>query len=161
MVTSIAIGVLVSMNIGFSADLVWNLDLNLVANLSGDLSGVLVGNLVALLLDILLAVRSRGVASVSWLGLSLAITIRTSMADNLGVVTDNLGTLVHLGVGLTAVLCHDILALLGVGGVHDHVVLLVTHLVVLDVVLGVAVLLLVAVLVMSTTRGSNGAGGHT
>ena len=62
----------------------------------------------------------------------------------------------HLLMCLLTVLGHNILALLGVGGVHNCVVLLVTLLVILDVVLGGAVLLLVAIVVASTARGSTG-----
>merc|ERR1719323_2443671 len=51
-----------------------------------------------------------------------------SVSDNLRVMTNNSGAVVNLlGHGVT-VLGDDVLALLDVGGVHDGVVLLVTHL---------------------------------
>ena len=74
--------------------------------------------------------------------------------DDLRVVTNNSGAVVHLLAGLLAVLGHDVLALLDVGRVHDGVVLLVAPL------LGVAVLLLVAVLIVAAAGGSEGGGGQ-
>ena len=75
----------------------------------------------------------------------------TSM-DNLGVMTHNSRAVVNLlGDGVT-VLGHDVLALLGVGGVHDGVVLLVALLVILDIVLGVTMLLVVSVLIMTCNK---------
>ena len=53
-----------------------------------------------------------------------------SAVDDRGVVADHRGAAVHLLVGLLAVLGHDVLALLDVGRVHHHVVLLVALLVV-------------------------------
>ena len=46
---------------------------NGLAHGPGDLAGVLLGDLVALSVHLLLTVRTRGVASVSWLGLSLGL----------------------------------------------------------------------------------------
>ena len=48
--------------------------------------------------------------------------------DNLGVMTNNSRAVVNLLGDGVAVLGHDVLALLDVGGVHDGVVLLMTHL---------------------------------
>ena len=53
-----------------------------------------------------------------------------SAVDDLGVMADHRGAAVDLLVGLLAVLGHDVLALLDVGRVHHHVVLLVALLVV-------------------------------
>ena len=53
-----------------------------------------------------------------------------SAVDDLGVVADHRGAAVDLLVCLLAVLGHDVLALLDVGRVHHHVVLLVALLVV-------------------------------
>ena len=44
--------------------------------------------------------------------------------DDLRVVANNSGAVVHLLAGLLAVLGHDVLALLDVGRVHHHVILL-------------------------------------
>ena len=150
-VTSMSIGILVSADIRASTDLIRNLGLNLVA----DRSGVLLGNLVALLLDILLAVRSRGVSMATITRLSISLVV-TSM-NLVGVMSNNMRALVHLGVSLTAVLGDNVLTLLNVGGVHNCVTLLV----ILDVVLGVAVFLMVSIFIMTTSRGSKGTGGHT
>ena len=64
-----------------------------------------------------------------------------------------------LGHGV-AVLSHDVLALLGVGGVHDGVILLVAALLDLDVVLGVAVGLVIAILKLSTAISAIGDTAH-
>ena len=177
LVISVSSGDLGSGNIGLSADLVGNLDGNLLAdrdsdllanrdgNLladrSGDLPGLLLGDLVALLLNMLLALGSAGV-SISRLSISLSLSLAVSTissSNDLGVVSNNSAGAVDLLAGLLAVLGHDVLALLDVGGVHDGVVLLVALLVVLDVVFGLAMGLLVAILVSgSTARGAEGTG---
>ena len=149
-VTSMSIGILVSADIRASTDLIRNLGLNLVA----DRSGVLLGNLVALLLDILLAVRSRGVSMATITRLSISLVV-TSM-NLVGVMSNNMRALVHLGVSLTAVLGDNVLTLLNVGGVHNCVALLV----ILDVVLGVAVGLVIAVLELATTVAAIGHAPH-
>ena len=66
------------------------------------------------------------------LGISLSVSLVVSMTsmDDLGVVSNNSGAMVHLLVCLLAVLGHNVLALLDVGRVHHHVVLLVALLVV-------------------------------
>ena len=51
--------------------------------------------------------------------------VSVTAVDDLRVVTNNSGAVVHLLAGLLAVLGHDVLALLDVGRVHHHVVLLV------------------------------------
>ena len=56
--------------------------------------------------------------------------VSVTAVDDLRVVTNNSGAVVHLLAGLLAVLGHDVLALLDVGRVHHHVVLLVALLVV-------------------------------
>ena len=75
------------------------------------------------------------------------------MGDNLGVVTNNSRAVADLLADGVAVLGHNVLALLDVGGVHDGVVLLVALLVILDIVLGVTMLLVVSVLIMTCNKG--------
>merc|ERR1740116_112372 len=125
------------------------------AHLVGDLDGDLLAQPVHLLL-------ARGAAGVAIAGLSLSLPLAISVTvrDNLGVVTNNSGAVVNLLGDGVAVLGHDILALLGVGGVHDGVVLLVALLVILDIVLGVTMLLVVSVLIMTSTRCSKGGRSH-
>ena len=60
---------------------------------------------------------------------SMTSTSVTSV-DDLRIMTNNSGAVVHLLAGLLAVLGHDVLALLDVGRVHHHVVLFVTYLLV-------------------------------
>merc|ERR1719211_98029 len=97
----------------------------------GHLALMLLGHLVALLLHVLLAVRSRGVAITRLsLSISLPLVVAVTSMDDLGVVSNDSGAVVHLLVGLLAVLGHDVLALLDVGRVHYHVVLLVALLVI-------------------------------
>ena len=91
---------------------------------------------MALLLHVVVAPGARGVAvgvaSVPGLsfGLPLAVVTTMTVADHMAVMTNNSGAVVHLGVGLLAVLGHNVLALLDVGRVHHHVVLLVALLVI-------------------------------
>ena len=84
----------------------------------------------------------------------------TKASAYLGVVSNNSAGVMHLLAHLLAVLGHDVLALLDVGGVHDGVVLLVALLVVLGGVLGAAVLLVVSVLIVTST-GSSQSSGNT
>ena len=67
------------------------------------------------------------------LGVSISVPLVVTMTsmDDLGVVSNDSGAVMHLLAGLLAVLGHDVLALLDVGRVHD------------DIVLGVALLPLV------------------
>merc|ERR1719211_657584 len=94
----------------------------------------------------LLAVRSRRV-SVSRLSLSLSVPFVVTMTsmDDLGVVSNNSGAVMHLLVCLLAVLGHDVLALLDVGRVHDDIVLGVALLVGLAEALEVVVVGLVPI----------------
>jgi len=66
--------------------------------------------------------------AISGLSLSVSISVplvvAASMTDNLGVMSDDSRAVMNLLVGLLAVLGHDVLALLDVGGVHDNIVLL-------------------------------------
>ena len=81
--------------------------------------------LVTLLLHILVTLRTTGIALNtglrsglrSGLGGGFSLAVVTSV-DNLGVMADNSGAVVNLLVRLLAVLGHDVLALLDVGGVH-------------------------------------------
>merc|ERR1719150_2492019 len=89
------------------------------------------------------------------------------MTDDLGVMSNNSRAVMHLLVGLLAVLGHDVLALLNVGGVHDNIVLGVALLpLVLDWLLvalfvGLAEALEVVVgLTVVTTRVGQTGGGH-
>jgi len=76
----------------FSGNLVGSwvalLSWHLVAHRSWDFSLMLLGNLVALSLNMLLALRSIAV-SLRGLSGSLVVTSITSMADDLGVMTNN------------------------------------------------------------------------
>ena len=63
--------------------------------------------------------------------ISVPLVVTVTSMDDLGVVSNDSGAVMHLLVCLLAVLGHDVLALLDVGGVHD------------DIVLGVALLPLV------------------
>ena len=97
----------------------------------GHLALVLLGHLVALSVHLLLALGAARVASsVSGLslGVSLSLAVTVTMGDNLGVMTNNSGAVVNLLGDRVAVLGDDVLALLDVGGVHNHVVLLVADL---------------------------------
>merc|ERR550517_550381 len=122
----------------------------------GDLAGVLPGHLVTLLVHILVALGSSGVALVSGLSLSLAISV-SMMTDDMGVVANNSGAVVDLLVGLMALLGDDVLALLDVGGVHNGVVLLVALLpLLLD---GLLMTFLLNVLLAPGTRGVTSVAG--
>ena len=133
---------------------------NGVILLMADLPLVLDRPLVTLLVGLAEALEV-GVllVTVSGISLSLSLAVVTSL-DNLGVVTNNSGALVNLLGHGVAVLGDDVLALLGVGGVHDGVVLLVAALLDLDVVLGVAVGLVIAVLELSTSISAIGNTPH-
>ena len=102
---------------------------NSLAHWSGDLSGVLLGDLVALLLNMLLALGSRRISMVSWISFSLSLSMsRVSMADNMRVMTNNSRAMVDLLVNLLAVLGDNVLALLNVGGVNNHIIFLMAFL---------------------------------
>ena len=70
--------------------------------------------------------------AISRLSLSLSVPFVVTMTsvDNLGVMSNDGGAVMNLLVSLLAVLGHNVLALLDVGRVHHHVVLLVALLVV-------------------------------
>merc|ERR1719412_546359 len=100
----------------------------------------MLGDLVALPLHVLLADRGVAVADVSGLSRSLAnvskadadgavVSHSVAGVDKLAGLANNSGAVVHLLAGLLAGLDHDVLALLDVGRVHHHVVLLVALLV--------------------------------
>ena len=64
---------------------------------------------------------------VTSLSISLSLSLAVmSVSNNMGVMTHNSRAVVNLLGDGVAVLGHDVLALLDVGGVHDGVVLLVT-----------------------------------
>ena len=62
--------------------------------------------------------------------MSRLLSTSVTAVDDLRVVTNNSGAVVHLLAGLLAVLGHDVLALLDVGRVHHHVVVLMAQLLV-------------------------------
>ena len=62
------------------------------------------------------------------ISLSLSLAVSVTMSDHMGVMTNNSGALMNLLRDGVAVLGHDVLALLNVGGVHDGVVLLMADL---------------------------------
>ena len=92
-----------------------------VAHLSGHLPLVGLGHLVALPLHVLLADGAGGVTSVARLSGPLAVvtSIAVTSGDNLGVMTNNGGAVVNLGVGLGALGGEGVLTLLDIGGVHN------------------------------------------
>ena len=98
---------------------------------------------------------------VTSLSISLSLSLAVmSVSNNMGVMTNNSGAVVNLLGDLLAVLGHDVLALLDVGGVHNGVVLLVTLLpLVLDgllVALPVGLAEALEVVVFAVTRISLG-----
>ena len=153
-VAGVAEGGLGPVGVGGPAHLVGDLDGDLLAHGPGHLAGVLVGDLLALSVHLLLALGAAGVSTIAGLslGLGLPLAVSVTMGDNLGVVTNNSGAVVNLLGDGVAVLGDDVLALLGVGGVHDGVVLLVALLVILDIVLGVTMLLVVSILIMTCNK---------
>merc|ERR1719234_603648 len=117
-----------------------DLSRNRVANLSGDLTRVLDWPLLALPLSVGVALGSSGVAvmSVAGLGLPLAVAVScVATRVHLRVVPDHTRAVVHFLGHLVALLSHNILAVLHIGGVHHSVVLGVAGLVVLGVAGGV------------------------
>ena len=94
----------------------------------GHLALVLLGDLVALSVHLLLALRAARVSSITGLSLGLPLSISMTMGDDLGVMTNNSGAVADLLGDGVAMLSHDVLALLDVGGVHDGVVDLVANL---------------------------------
>ena len=114
---------------------------NRVANLPGDLARVLDWPLLALPLSVGVALGSSdvmAVMSVAGLGLPLAVAVScVATRVHLRVVADHTRAVVHLLGHLVALLSHDILAVLHIGGVHHSVVLGVACLVVLGVAGGV------------------------
>jgi len=115
-----------------------------VADRPGHLARVLDGSLLALPFGSGMALGAAGVAvrsigsigiGISFgLGISLPLSITVaSMAsmtssDDLAVVSNNSGVGLNALAHLVALLSDDILAVLDVGGVHNHVILLVTNL---------------------------------
>ena len=149
---TIAIGMLLNMNMRMAADLIRNLDLHRDTHLSGDLTRVLDWLLVAL--PVLLGM-ALGTGGITWLSLTLTITITSvTVSNNLRIVTNNGGAVMDLLVNFFTVLSDNVLAFLDVGGVNYDIVLLMTGLVILDVVLCVAVLLLVSISIVASSRST-------
>merc|ERR1719430_2813427 len=145
-------GMVLSLHLVVMADRSWDTDFdghtdlpgNWVADLPGDLARVLDWPLLALPLGVGVALGSSGVAvmgsvSVAGVGLPLAVAV-SSVATrvHLGVVANYTRAVVDLLGHLVALLSHNILAVLNIGGVHDSVVLGVARLVVLSVAGGVS-----------------------
>ena len=142
---------------------------NWMADFPGDLAGVLDWPLLALPLGVGVALGSSDVAvmdsvSVAGVGLPLAVAVScVATRVHLGVVADHTRAVVDLLGHLVALLSHDILAVLDIGGVHHSVVLGVACLVVLGVAGGVcgrvvdcgADLLAVAVVTTMAVAGSS------
>merc|ERR1719187_570542 len=117
-----------------------------VADRPGHLARVLDGSLLALPFGSGMALGAAGVAvrsigsigiSISFgLGISLPLSITIAIAsiasmtssDDLAVVSNNSGVGLNALAHLVALLSDDILAVLDVGGVDNHVILLVTNL---------------------------------
>ena len=106
---------------------------HLLADWPGHLPLMMLGNLVALLLNMLLADGAIGLGTVS-LGLSLSLVVGTAM-DNLGVMANNSAGVVDLLAGVAAVLGDNVLTLFNVGGVNNHIIFLVTHLIIVGMTL--------------------------
>ena len=90
-----------------------------LAHRPGNLLGLVLWHTLTLLLYILSTLRTTGVALVSRLSLVIS-------ADNMAVVAHHMTALGHPGVGLLAVLGHNLLTFLSVGGVDDNIILLMT-----------------------------------
>jgi len=120
---------------------------NGLALLSWHLSLMLLGNLVALVFNIVLAVRSRRVTLVTSLSLSISTGV-TSM-NLLRIMTNNLGAVVDLLVGLFTVSGDNFLTVFNVGGVNNDVIFLMTLLTVLLFWSLVALLLYIVVALWS------------
>ena len=108
-----------------------------VADLPWDLTGVLDRPLVALPIGFSMALGGGGVAAMSIAGVSLSLSlslplVMSTVAVDLGVVSNNTGAMVNLLRHLVALLGNNVLALLHIGGVHNSVVLGVADLVVLS-----------------------------
>ena len=107
-----------------------------VADLPRDLTGVLDRPLVALPISFSMTLGRRGVAAMSIAGVSLSVSlplVMSTVAVDLGVVSNNAGAVVNLLRHLVALLGNNVLALLHMGGVHNSVKLGVADLVVLSV----------------------------
>merc|ERR1719180_481196 len=139
---------MLSLHLVVVTDRSWDTDLNRdtdlpgnrVANLSGDLARVLNWPLLALPLSVGVALGSSGVAMMSVAGIGLPLAVAVSCVAtrvHLRVVADHTRAVVHLLGHLVALLSHNILAVLHIGGVHNSVVLGVACLVVLGVAGGV------------------------
>ena len=133
---------------------------DLLADWPGDLPLMMLGNLVALLLHMLLADGAVGLVTIA-LGLSISLVVGTAM-DNLGVVANNSAGVVDLLAGLAAVLGHNVLTLLNVGGVHDDIIFLVADLIIVGGALLVMVHLIhhTALNTLMMTGGSQGDSGE-
>ena len=90
-----------------------------VAHLSGHLPLMGLGHLVTLPLNMLLADGASRVTSGGSLSLAVVLSsIAVTSSNNLGVMTNNSGAVVDLGVGLGALGGEGVLTLLDIGGVH-------------------------------------------
>ena len=160
---SMSIGMLFNLDMRVAADLIRDLDLIWHADSPWDLARVLDWLLVALPVLLGMALRSSGISRLSLsVSITLAISVSSmSVGHNLGVMTNNSRAVVDLLRCFLAVLSHNILALLDVSCVNDDIILLVASLLQLDIVLGVAVLLLVAISKVTSTWSSLGNSGKS
>merc|ERR1719312_2347125 len=139
-----------------STDLIGNLDLIRNADSPGDLAFVLhwpLGTLSVLLVN---ALRTSGVSRLSF---TLTVTISsTSMSNYLGVMANNSRTAVDLLRCFLTMSGDDVLTILNISSVYNKIIFLMASLFIGNVVLGVAMLLLVAIGKVSTTRSTLGKG---
>jgi len=138
----------------------------LVADLSLVLDGPLVALLVGLAEALEVVVRGVSVTGLS-LGVSLGVSGGVTSDDELGVVTHDSGAVMDLLVMRLTVLGHGVGALLDVGGVHHHVVLLVADLlvvslamIVVDHIVDHVALDIVSVLAVTSVGGVSHRGGE-
>merc|ERR1719312_2039113 len=154
--TGITIGILLNMYMRVSTDLIGNLDLIRNANSPGDLAFVLhwpLGTLSVLLVN---ALRTSGVSRLSF---TLTITIpSTSMRNYLGIMANNSRTAVDLLRCFLTMSSDDVLTILNISSIYNNIIFLMASLFIGNVVLGVAMLLLVAIGKVSTTRSTLGKG---
>ena len=138
----------------------------LVTDLSLVLDGPLVALLVGLAEALEVVVRGVSVTGLS-LGVSLGVSGGVTSDDELGVVTHDSGAVMDLLVMRLTVLGHGVGALLDVGGVHHHVVLLVADLlvvslamIVVDHIVDHVALDIVSVLAVTSVGGVSHRGGE-
>merc|ERR1719320_1613485 len=127
---------------------------NSLADRAGDLAFVLYWPLGTLSVLLVNALRTSGVSR-----LSFTLTIPSmSMSHYLGVMANNSRTAVELLRCFLTMSGDDVLTILNISGVYNNIIFLMASLFIGNVVLGVAMLLLVAIGKVSTTRSTLGKG---